>query len=80
MIHGMIGDRFLLILKQLRLGQPVRLGHLAKNLDVTTRTIIRDLDFLIYRLDWPIERTSKGVILIKPVTVCPECSKGLAGN
>ena len=57
--------------------RPVRACKLAECLEVTTRTIDRDIDFLMYRLDLPISRTRQGIKLEKPIKLCPTCARQL---
>ncbi len=47
--------RIRIILQHLSDGQRVTAGHMARLLDVSQRTIARDLDYMINALDLPIK-------------------------
>ena len=47
-------SRFRIILQRLSRGERVTAGILAKSMDVSQRTIARDLDYLAHGLDVPV--------------------------
>jgi hypothetical protein len=61
--------RIRMILQQLADGQRVTASHMARTLDVSTRTIARDFDYMINGLDLPIryEYRRRSYILCGPL-------------
>jgi hypothetical protein len=65
-------QRFHLILERLRFGSAT-LSELGKMLEISARTVARDVEFLRSRLLMPIETNWQGCFLTQTVTRCPLC-------
>ena len=56
-------------------------NHMAGHLEVTRRTVQRDIDYLRDQLKLPIETVTtvptadRGYRLTKPLTICPLCAR-----
>lgn len=55
-------------------------GLLADELEVSDKTIRRDLDFMRDTLNLPIDRDQAGFYFTQPVQVCRSCGRRVKGD
>jgi hypothetical protein len=54
--------------------------ELAEVLEVSTKTIYRDLDYMRDMLDMDMESSNTGRTLLDGIHACPICGNGCGGN
>lgn len=68
-------ERFRLIMGRLnaRPGEAVKCGIIAGELEVSRKTVQRDVDFMRDRLQLPIQTKHNGYLVAAPVALCACC-------
>lgn len=69
-----------MIIAELKVGKPTTIKKLAEKLEVNRKTIERDIDFMSDRLQLPVARSQKGVLLFEAVKICPACAKRMTDD
>jgi len=67
--------RFSLEAGILQEGERVNAWTMADRLEVSVKTIYRDMEYAMYRLGWPVEASQRGYKLTGPLCLCAACSR-----
>lgn len=70
-----LAARLKVIAESLRVGMPVTARTISRRLEVSYKTIQRDLDLARDRLDWPLETSNEGWKLTGKLTICQICMR-----
>ena len=66
------------IVGKLPIGETVALSRVREGLDANFKTVIADLNYMIFELRMPIEFSRRGILLKKPVHLCEDCARKAA--
>jgi len=56
-------------------GKLVNAWTMADRLEVSVKTVYRDMEFVMDRLGWPVESSPRGYKLTGPLCLCAACSR-----